>query len=164
MTGGEPPALQVQVRPGGGVQATATFSIDAPPAVVWAILTDYAGWPNLFGVPLRVARIERRAGGVLTDLYLRHTLWLGERRLLCETKELPGGRLVTALVGGDFKEYRRSWTLVPDKGGGGTHAAFELIVALDTWAPAWLLAFETRRQLEVHFRILRAQAAARRPR
>ena len=86
-------ALVLEVLPdaAGGVRATATLRLPAPPSVVHQILTDYAKWPELFGVPLRLAGVERHVDRVLTDLYLSHPLLFGERRLLCENRELPGG-------------------------------------------------------------------------
>lgn len=157
----DPPALDVRTRPGGGVRASATLHIAAPAAAVLAVLTNYADWPNLFGLSLRLAGIERRAGGVLTDLYFRHAFLPGEQRLLCETRELSDGRLETSLVAGDFREYRRTWKVVPDRRG-EADARLELILAVDTWVPDWLVALEVKRQLERHLRILREKVAVRR--
>ena len=86
---------------------------------------------------------------------------VGESRLLGENRELPGGGLVTSLLAGDFRRYRRTWRLVQDGNEGLTRAEFELLVEVDTWAPDWLMALELRRQLEKHFRILREQVGER---
>ena len=150
-----PSDLDVLADPSGGVRASATLRLPAPPSVVHQILTDYAKWPELFGVPLRLAHVERQGDRVVTDLYLSHPLLFGERRLLCENRELPGGGLTTTFVAGDFKRYSRTWRLAQDGNEGLTRAEFELLVDVDTWAPDWLMAVELRRQLEKHFRILR---------
>lgn len=153
--------LEVQPEPSGGVRATATLHLPAPPSVVHQVLTDYAKWPELFGVSLRVAHVERQGDRVLTDLYLNHPLLFGERRLLCENRELPGGGLATNFIAGDFRRYSRTWRLMQDGKEGLTRAEFELLVEVDTWAPDWLMALELRRQLEKHFRILREQVGER---
>ena len=145
------------------MRAVATLRLQAPPGIVQTVLTDYAKWPELFGVRMRLAHLERRDDRVLTDLYIKHALLPGERRLLCESRELPDGGLVTTLVAGDFKRYHRTWKLSPDGSGAVTRAEFELLVEVDTWAPDWLMAMELRRNLETHFRILRERVAERSP-
>lgn len=156
-----PSVLEVRTEPSGGVRATATLHLPVPPSVVHQVLTDYAKWPELFGVPLRLARIERQEDRVVTDLYLSHVLLFGERRLLCENRELPGGGLATNFIAGDFRRYSRTWRLTQDGNERLTRAEFELLVEVDTWAPDWLMAVELRRQLEKHFRNLREKAEER---
>lgn len=153
--------LQVGTVAEGGVHATAMLLIPAPLADVQAILTDYTHWPDLFDTPMRLARLERQGGRVITDLYISHTLLPGERRLICESRELPEGGLVTALLGGDFKQYLRTWRLSPADGGRQTRAEFAILVEVDTLVPDWLVALAMRRELETHFRILAEKATAR---
>jgi hypothetical protein len=147
--------LEVHPEPGGGVRAKATLTFPVPPRVVQSTLTDYPHWPQLFGVTMRLANLDRQPDRVLTELYIKHAFLPGERRLLCENRELPEGGLVTTLVAGDFKRYARTWKLSPDGSGSLTRAEFDLLVEVETWAPEWLVALELRRQLERHFRILR---------
>ncbi|MEK6525924.1 MAG: SRPBCC family protein [Nitrospirota bacterium] len=156
-----PSVLEVRTEPSGGVYATATLHLPVSPSVVQQVLTDYENWPTLFGVTMRLAHLEQQGERVVTDLYIKHTLLPGERRLLCENQELPGGGLATTLVAGDFKQYSRTWKVVPEGDGMRTRAELELRVDVDTWAPDWLVAVELRRQLEKHFRILRERGEAR---
>lgn len=153
--------LQIRSVPQGGVSARATLHLPAPPALVQAVLTDYERWPELFAVSMRVARVERLPDRAVTDLYLKHGLFLGERRLLCENRELPGGGLVTTLLGGDFKRYARTWRVGPDGSAARTKAEFELEVDVDTWAPSWLLATLLKQELESHFRALKRKTEER---
>lgn len=154
------PVLDVQPDPSGGVRAAATLWLPVPPAVVQRVLTDYDRWPELFEMPMRLARVERRGERVVTDLYVKHALLPGERRLLSESEELPGGGVTTTLLGGDFTRYARTWKLSADGDEGRTLAKFTLLVQVDTWAPDWLLAIALRRELETHFRLVRARALA----
>lgn len=156
-----PPTLEVHTEPSGGVRATATLLIPAPPQVMHQVLTDYEKWPDLFGVPMQVISLERHASGAVTDLLLKHSFLPGGRRLRCDNRELAEGGLVSTLIEGDFKRYVRTWKLAEDGDQGRTRASFDLLVEVETWAPDWLVAFELRRELERHFRLLRERVLAR---
>ena len=153
--------LSVQTQSSGGVRATATLLFPGSPAVVQEILTDYPKWPELFETRMRMSKVERHQGRVLTEVYISHSLLPGERRLLCESQPLPGGGLVTELKGGDFKQYRRVWKLAPAGDGTQTWAEFDLLVEVDTVIPDWMIAVAMERELETHFRIVRQRALDR---
>lgn len=99
----------------------------------------------------------------MTDLLIDRSPLPGKIRLVCETRELPTGEIVTSLIEGDFKRYLRRWRFVPEMNGGALHtrAEMELLVAMDSWVPDWLFATMLRRDLETHFKILRERALAR---
>ena len=157
----EEPALVVQTLPGGAVRASATLHFPVPRALLHAVLTDYAHWPDLFDVRMKLIRFEPHEGGAVTDLAIQHLLLPGERRLVCDSQETPDGGLVTSLIGGDFRQYRRVWRLSADEGGHATRADFEILVEVDTLAPSWLVALGLRRELDAHFRIVREKAISR---
>ncbi len=154
--------LDIQDDPAGGKKASATLRLPVPPDAVQAVLTDYEHWPALFDGRFRLARLERFEGGAVTDLLIDRSPLPGEMRLLCETRELPNGELVTSLVEGDFKRYLRRWRFVPETNGGAVHtrAEMELLVDLASWVPDWLFGRMLRSDLEAHFRILRERAVA----
>ncbi len=156
----EPVVLDVRMEPAGGVRATATIFFPVAPEIVQGLLTDYAHWPELFEVRMRMAEIREQDGKVFTDIRIDHALLPGEQRLLSETRTLPTGGLLTELKGGDFKQYHRFWKLAPVDGGAQTKAEFELLVEIDTIVPDWMVAMAMRRDLETHFRIIREKALA----
>jgi len=156
----EPVALEVHTEPTGGVRATAAILFPVGPAIIQRILTDYAHWPELFDVRMRMAEIREEDGKVFTDIRIDHALLPGERRLLSETRTLPPGGLLTELKGGDFKQYRRFWKLTPVDGGAHTQAEFELLVEIDTIVPDWMVVLAMRRDLETHFRLVKEKAQA----
>jgi len=156
----EPVVLDVRMESAGGVRATATIFFPVEPAIIQRLLTDYAHWPDLFDVRMRMAEIREQDGKAFTDIRIDHALLPGERRLLSETRTLPTGGLLTELKGGDFKQYRRFWKLAPVDGGAHTKAEFELLVEIDTIVPDWMVAVAMRRDLESHFRIIREKALA----
>lgn len=155
---GDPVALDVQVVPTGGVKATATILFPVEPAIIQRLLTDYVHWPDLFDVRMRIAELREQDGKAFTDIRIDHSLLPGERRLMCESRTLPGGGLLTELNGGDFKQYRRVWKLRSVDGGTQTKAEFELLVEIETIVPDWMIAIAMRQELEAHFRIVREKA------
>ena len=154
----EPVELDVRTEPTGGVRATATILFPVEPAIIQRLLTDYAHWPELFDVRMRMAEIRVQDGKAFTDIRIDHALLPGERRLLSETRAMPTGGLLTELKGGDFKQYRRLWKLTPVDGGAHTKAEFELLVEIDTIVPDWLVVMAMRRDLETHFQIMKEKA------
>jgi hypothetical protein len=160
----DPVVLDVRTEPAGGVKATATILFPVGSSIIERILTDYAHWPELFDVRMRMAEIREQDGKVFTDIRIDHALIPGERRLLSETRALSSGGLLTEMKGGDFKQYRRSWKLTPVGGGVHTKAEFELLVEIDTIVPDWMVAAAMKRDLESHFRIIREKALAQQAR
>jgi hypothetical protein len=156
----DPFVLDVRTEPAGGMLATATILFPVRSAIVERILTDYAHWPELFDVRMRMAEIREQDGKVFTDIRIDHALIPGERRLLSETRTLPTGGILTEMKGGDFRQYRRFWKLTPVEGGVHTKAEFELLVEIDTIFPDWMIAAAMKRDLESHFRIIREKALA----
>jgi hypothetical protein len=157
----EPIVLDVRTEPTGGVRATATILFPVKPAIIQRLLTDYAHWPELFDVRMRMVEIREQDGTAFTDIRIDHALLPGERRLMSESKILATGGLLTELKGGDFKRYRRLWQLAPVDDGAHTKAEFDLLVEIDTIVPNWMVAIAMRRELESHFRIVRDKALAR---
>jgi ribosome-associated toxin RatA of RatAB toxin-antitoxin module len=141
--------------------ATARVLFPAGPDIIHSILTDFAHWPDLFEVRMRVADLHIRQELVMTDLRIEHALLPGERRLVTESRTTPNQGIVTDLIGGDFKRYHRVWKLAPTNQGRETHAEFELAVDIDSIVPDWLVALATKRELEAHFRIVKEKARVR---
>jgi ribosome-associated toxin RatA of RatAB toxin-antitoxin module len=156
----EPVLLDVRTEPTGGVRAKATILFPVEPAIIQRLLTDYAHWPELFEVRMRMAEVREQEGKAFTDIRINHALFPGERRLLSESRTLPTGGLLTELKGGDFKQYRRLWKLTPVDDGTHTKAEFELLVEIDSNIPDWMVAVALRRDLESHFRLVREKALA----
>jgi ribosome-associated toxin RatA of RatAB toxin-antitoxin module len=148
--------LEVGAEPGGGVHATAHPLFPAKPEVIQALLADYAHWPDLFEVRMKVVALNVHDGVATIDLRIDHPVMPGERRLVTESRVLPNGGLVTDLKDGDFKRYHRVWKL--QSAGDHTRADFELTVEPDSLAPDWLVAMVVRQELAAHFRIVKQKA------
>jgi hypothetical protein len=150
--------LEVKTESGGGVRATAHPLFPAKPEVIQALLVDYAHWPELFEVRMKVVTVNIQDEVATVDLRIDHPVMPGERRLVTESRTLPNGGLVTDLKGGDFKRYHRVWKLQSAGEGDHTRADFELTVEPDSLAPDWLVAMVVRQELATHFRIVRQKA------
>lgn len=153
--------LDVRTEESGGVHATARVTFPAKPEVILALLTDYAHWPDLFEIRMKMADLKIRDGVALADARIEHSLLSGERRLVTQSRTLSDREIVTDLVGGDFQRYHRVWKLAPLDGGLHTRADFDLIVEIQSVVPDWLVALAMRRELEAHFRIVKEKALAR---
>jgi ribosome-associated toxin RatA of RatAB toxin-antitoxin module len=161
----EEPRYSLQVESiDGGMRAVAVVWLPAPAETVRAVLTDYDRWPELFPGRFRVTAIRREPDRVLTDLRINRSPLPGTLRLLCETRTLPDGSLLTSLVEGDFVQYRRRWVLTEQRAGGAvlTRAEVDLRFVLDSWIPTWLMSGAFRAQMEEHFRALHARILQRR--
>jgi hypothetical protein len=154
----DPVVMDVRTESTGGVRATATILFPVEPAIIRRLLTDYAHWPDLFDMQMRMAEIREQNGTVFTDIRIDHVVLPGERRLLSETRTLPTGEFLTELKGGDFKQYHRLWKLISVDGGTHTKAEFDLVVEIDTIVPDWMVVVAMRRDLESHFRIMQEKA------
>ncbi|OQW34726.1 MAG: hypothetical protein A4E19_17560 [Nitrospira sp. SG-bin1] len=153
--------LEVKAESGGGVRATAHPFFPAKPDIIQELLSDYAHWPDLFEVRMRVAEMNVQDGVATIDLRIDHPVMPGERRLVTESRVLPNGGLVTDLKAGDFKRYHRVWKLQPAGEGDQTRADFELTVEPNSLAPDWLIAMVVRQELITHFRIVKQKALER---
>jgi ribosome-associated toxin RatA of RatAB toxin-antitoxin module len=153
--------LEVKAEPGGGVRATARPLFPAKPEIIQTLLADYAHWPELFDVRMRVVELSIQDGVATIDLRIDHPVMPGERRLVTESRVLPNGGLVTDLKDGDFKRYHRVWKLQPAQDGHQTRADFELTVEPDSLAPDWMVAMIVRQELSTHFRIVKQKALER---
>lgn len=154
--------LEIQDDPAGGKKAVATLRIPAPPEAVRTVLNDFDRWPELFAGRFQLVKLDRQADRVVTDLRITSTPLPGTLRLVCETRNLPNGEIVTSLIEGDFRRYLRRWRLVPEANGAAVHtrAEMELSVDPDTWAPGWLFAAVLRSDLKTHFKIVHERAVA----
>ena len=150
--------LEVTTDTGGGVRAMARVLFPAKTEIIQGLLTDYSHWPDLFEVRMRIADVRVEHGVATVDLRIDHALMPGERRLVTESRPVPGGGLVTDLKDGDFKRYHRAWMLKPSPDGSQTLAEFELVVEPDLMIPDWLIVMVTRQEVEAHFRLVTQKA------
>jgi len=151
--------LNIAVDSAGVAHVRAVLELSARPAVVHAVLTDYAHWPLLFPRGLRIMAISQEKDGVETDVYVPRRFLPGEVHLITLTRETGPGILETSLIGGDFLRYRRTWILTPGLTNDETRAELEMDIQLKQWIPGWLFTFVLKHELLEHFGRLQAEVA-----
>ncbi|MDN5943255.1 MAG: hypothetical protein L0H94_15355, partial [Nitrospira sp.] len=68
----DPVVLDVRTESTGGVRATATILFPVEPAIIQRMLIDYAHWPDLFDMRMKMAEIREQDGKVFTDIRIDH--------------------------------------------------------------------------------------------
>ncbi len=138
----------------------ATIEVPVAPAIFPAVLTDYARWPKLLEVRMRLMNVEWRDGRTVTDLRIRHALLPGERRLLCESRALPNGG-VDHHGGLRFQTGPAYLATYAGRGRQPDTRGLRADLETDMVVPDWLLAVSLCRELEAHFSLVREQAIER---
>lgn len=114
-------------RVGDVYKVTASFETAAPPAAVFAVLTDYEGMTR-FVSSMERSRVLCRKGShvVLLQRGSGRFLWVKRSvALTLEVEEEPPTRVSFREVeGGAFKRYAGSWTVEP--AGGGSVVRYDL--------------------------------------
>ena len=111
----------------GLYRVSGAFSVPAPPAVAWQVLTDYDHIGSFVG-SMRSSAVEWREGG---HLLLHQTLSGGffpfrrTMRVALEVREDPEREIAFQdVLARDFLHYAGTWTLAPDSI--GTFVAYTL--------------------------------------
>ncbi len=157
--GGRTPTVAV-TEAQGVYSVSARLWVPAPPATVWAVLTDYdhvAGFTH----DIQASRlVERRDGVCIVEQRGRGVLGLAVRVRLRVVERSPDEIQFEALDG-DFRVYRGAFRLMPQ--GEGTEVAYVLDSQGKFWIPPWigrlLIRGRVRRVLEdIGAEVLRRQA------
>lgn len=118
-------AISLQEMPGHTTEAT--LEVDAPPAVVYALVTDYARWPQLLG-DVRSVKVER---GGPRDARVRFRSEVLDHTVTVQFDNDPGRAIkFVGVEGPPGGRARGSYVLEPIDNGHRTrvHASFYLDV------------------------------------
>lgn len=145
--------VHVRTLPGSSIHAFHGLGrIEAPPAVVLAVLRDVASYPALMP-PTEAAELLRDDGGDLHYHMVIHPSFIS-RRDYCIRVHLgqqPGGRLTSEWMSEAagcpappagvvrLPENRGRWLLVPDSGGRATLVSYMAHTELGGSIPAWIV-------------------------
>ena len=140
---------------------TADVMLAAPPETVYAVLSDYPNWPDLFAQPPTINAIQRNNNHVRVDMRLNVSFLPIGLRLVTNTEEIPTVLLKTTLVEGDFEQYDRIWTFRPLPDSQHTKASVVLHVQPSIWIPHWLLEWVLTSGFTEHFHKLREAVQVR---
>jgi ribosome-associated toxin RatA of RatAB toxin-antitoxin module len=140
---------------------TADVMLAAPPETVYAVLSDYPNWPDLFGQRPTINTIQREGNRVRVDMTLTVSFLPIGLRLVTDTRELATIILQTTLVEGDFKQYDWIWTIRPSKDSQHTKASVMVHVQPSVWIPHWLFEWSLTWGFTEHFHKLREAVQVR---
>jgi uncharacterized protein YndB with AHSA1/START domain len=122
-------------RVGDGGEARASMDVDAPPSVVWSILSD-CGQARKFMRNLLSCRVlERGNGWDVREHRSRGWMLMPALRNVSRITLEPNRRLSFHLIEGDWARSDGEWTLTPIDGGRGTHVTYRISAALAGRAP-----------------------------
>ena len=146
---------EVRVSEDNLATLTADLMLAAPPETVYAVLSDYPNWPDLFAQRPRIHSIERLSNQVRVDMTLRVSFLPIGLELVTDTREIPTSVLKTMLVQGDFEQYDWVWTFRPLQNAEHTKASVVVHVQPSIWIPHWLMEWVVTSGFTDHFHKLR---------
>ncbi|MBV9558605.1 MAG: SRPBCC family protein [Pseudolabrys sp.] len=116
----------------------ASITIAAPPAIVWAVLSDCARMPAI--VPnvesCRVVERDPKGHWDVRENVMNPALLPRIRTVMRNTLE-PGKRFAFKLVSGDLRRSEGEWTLEPS--GKSTRLTYDALVAPNFFAPRFMI-------------------------
>jgi uncharacterized protein YndB with AHSA1/START domain len=129
------PAVSAR-RAGDGGEARASMDVRAPPAAVWAILSD-CGQARRFMRNLISCRVlDRGEGWDVREHRSRGWPLNPVMRNVSRITLQPNRRLSFRLIEGDWSRSEGEWTLTPIDGGRGTHVTYRINAAIAGGAPS----------------------------
>ncbi len=155
----------VSVRTIGGVhRARATLRIDAAPARVWEVLSDYERLDDFVpGITRSQVRGVAEDGSILVEqasrgrfLFLSRTV-----ELVIAIREEPPSRVRFRQHEGPFSVYEGSWEIARD--GGGSLVTFAISVRPDFFAPGFVVRGELKDRSKRSLEAVAREVAAARP-
>ena len=131
-------------------QVNASGVVQASPATVWKILTDYERMPE-FVPDMRASRVLARVGGkvIVEQFGTAHVLFIRrDIHLIVQVTEQPMSAIDIGLVTGDMKVYNCRWELIPVPETGGTRIVYTGTLAPKFYVPGMLGANIIRNDIE----------------
>ncbi len=117
--------------------------IEAPPAKLWAIVSDCARFKETMPRTLESQELERNGDHIRCRVLVDMPFPFSD--LTAETEAVhtisPDGSFKRAWThrGGDFRANQGSWTLVPIRSGAATLATYEALMEPNVPIPNWIL-------------------------
>lgn len=123
-------------RDGNAGSARASMDVAAPPAAVWAILSDCNHAQRFMRDLISCRVLESGPGWDVREHrvhgWILHPVMTNVSRITLE----PDRRLAFHRIRGDWTRSDGEWRLTPIDGGRGTHVEYEIIAAIGVPVPA----------------------------
>ncbi|MEZ6022967.1 MAG: SRPBCC family protein [Hyphomonadaceae bacterium] len=128
------PVVSAQ-RSGNGGFAQASMDVRAPPATVWAVLTDCANAQRFMRDLISCRILERGEGWEVREHRVRGWLLKPVLRSVAHIDLAPYSRFSFRRIGGDWERSDGDWRLTPIDGGRGTHVEYRIDAAFNGIIP-----------------------------
>jgi hypothetical protein len=140
----------------------AAIDIDAPPRVVWAVMTDCRLAARLVTsvTSCRIVQGDQRAGWDVREQVTKASLFVPELHNVFRSDYQPYSLIRFHRLGGDMRVEEGEWRLEPIKGGAGTQVIYINRVAVNLLAPAFLVRAGLKRDTPKVLLNLRREAMA----
>jgi hypothetical protein len=163
----KPVAMTIADLGQGGYSVRGDFGVEAPPCLVWAVLSDYGRIGEFVSSVRRSVIIERGPDHVVVEQEGSGKVFVFSKRVhvtLHVTEEPPHAIAFRDVSGRDFSAYDGRWEI--SEQGGATHVSYVLNATLRSRKPGFLvrggMEGSARELLEqVRTEILRRAAAPR---
>ncbi len=132
LTGGAPMVI-VEEEPTGGLKlVTGGVLIDAPPAEVWTVVTDYDKYPEWMPEVTEVVATDNGDGtkNVAYELLFELSIIKRKMNYTLQTTETGGNHIEWTLIEGDFDKSIGGWHLTEARGGKATIAWYSTFTNL----------------------------------
>jgi len=129
------PRVSVQ-RQGRDGAAQASMDVQAPPAAVWAVLSDCPNAGRYLRRLISCRVLERGDGWEIREHRVRGWLLRPVMTNVARIELEPDRRFAFRRVGGDWTRSDGEWRLTPIDGGRGTHVEYNVAASLAGPLPA----------------------------
>lgn len=119
----------------------AAIDIPAPPKTVWTVMTDcrLASRLVVSVTSCKILEADRQGGWDVREQITRGGVFFPSLRNVFRSDYRPYSVIRFHRLAGDLKIEEGEWRLVPLNGGAGTRVIYINRVALDVWAPAFMV-------------------------
>ena len=161
-----PYALDIEIQEHGIANIHAQLTIQAPPHLVYHVLTDYEHWPTLFpeGFQIHLSPCSHDCT-IVADMLIPHTFVPWDTHLRVKSIESSLHSFELHLLEGDYVQYHLRWKLTSTEIPAQTQAVMDFILQPKTsimkWTPDFLYEWALRKGLEDHFDKIQQQLAVR---
>ncbi len=157
-----PYALDIKLQKHGVANIHAQLKIQAPPSLVYHVLTDYEHWSTLFpeGFQIHLSPCSKDCT-IMADMLIPHTFIPWDTHLRVKSIESPPLSFELHLLEGDYVQYHLRWKLAPTEIPGQTQAVMDFLLqpksSIMNLTPDFLYEWALRKGLEDHFNKIQEQ-------
>lgn len=156
-------AREVIVRVDFGAQTQhigAAILVEAPPEVIWRVLTDCAGAPAFIPGLKRCRVLEHAADGSqeLIEREVKYSFVMPTVHSVVRADYQPPWRIDFHHISGDLKDEDGSWVLERAAGSEATRVEYRLDVDPGFWVPHALVRHSVRKEMPAALQAMRTRA------